>query len=69
LYTARDLELKRRAYKQLRSTTHNAASGVELFSVYQRVRCARDETLRRASRPVSTPPRLTPLGRSLFGLP
>jgi hypothetical protein len=68
LSTPRDIELKRRAHKQLRSTTHNAASGVELFSVYPRVRCARDEALRQASHPVSVPPRLTPLGRSLFGL-
>jgi hypothetical protein len=68
LSTPRDLELKRRAYAQLRSTTHNAAAGVDLFTVYQRVRCAKDDALKKASRPIRTPPTLTPLGRSLFGL-
>ena len=68
LSTPRDIELKRRAHAQLRSTTHNSAAGVDLFPVYQRVRCAKDEALKKASRPIRTPPRLTPLGRSLFGL-
>lgn len=66
--TPRDLELKRRAYKQLRSTSHNASTGVELFPVFPRVRCAADDERKRASRPVAMPPLLTPLGRSLFGL-
>ena len=64
----RDVELKRRAHAQLRCTSHNAASGVELFAKYPRVRCARDEALRRAARPVAAAPRLTALGRSLFAL-
>jgi hypothetical protein len=63
-----DRERKRRAYTQLRSTTHNAAVGVELFPVYPRVRSAEDEARKRRSRPISTPPTLTALGRSLFGL-
>jgi hypothetical protein len=66
--TPRDLELKRRAYTQLRSTSHNASRGVELFPVFPRVRCAADDARKRASRPVATGPRLTSLGRSLFGL-
>ena len=64
----KDRERKQRAYTQLRSTTHNAAVGVELFPVYPRVRSAEDEARKRRSRPISTPPTLTALGRSLFGL-
>jgi hypothetical protein len=65
---AKDRERKRRAHAQLRSTTHTAAVGVELFPVYPRVRSAEDEARKRRSRPISTPPTLTALGRSLFGL-
>jgi hypothetical protein len=66
--TPRDLELKRRAYAQLRSTSHNAAKGIELFPVFPRVRCAADDERKRASRPVNVHPRLTALGRALSGL-
>ena len=63
-----DLKRKRSAYEQLRSTTHNAAHGVELFNKYQRIRCPRDEELKKSSMPISTPPVLSELGRSLFGV-
>ena len=66
LATPADLERKRRALSQLRSTTHNAAAGVELFPVYQRIRCPADRERKDASRPVAVPPVLTPLGRALF---
>jgi hypothetical protein len=67
--TPKDLERKRRAYAQRRTTTHNAASGVDLFAVYPRVRCAQDEAFKRRSTPVRAPvPTLTPLGKVLFGL-
>ena len=59
---------KRRAHAQLRSTSHNAAVGVELFPVYPRVRCAEDEARKQRSRPIARPPTLTALGRSLFGV-
>jgi hypothetical protein len=68
LATPRDLELKRRAHAQRRATTHNAAAGVELFPMFPRVRSARDARLKEASRPVARPPRLSTLGRALFGL-
>ena len=68
LATERDLELKRRAHEQLRSTTHNAASGVELFPIYPRVRCAADDARKKTSQRVSVAPKLTFLGRWLFGL-
>jgi hypothetical protein len=61
-------ERKKRAHAQLRSTSHNAAVGVELFPVYPRVRCAEDEARKKRSRPITTPPVLTALGRSLFSL-
>ena len=64
----KDRERKRRAFAQLRSTTHNAAVGVELFPVYPRVRCAGDEAQKQRSRPIRRPPTLTALGRSLFGV-
>ena len=66
LASPRDLKRKRRAYAPLRSPTHYAAHGVELFNVYPRIRGARDEALKSASRPIAQPPRLTPLGRTLF---
>ena len=68
LATPRDLELKRRAFARLLSTSHNAAAGVELFPKYPRVRCPRDQELHDLSRPVARAPALTPLGRWLFGL-
>jgi len=64
----KDVELKKRAFKQLRSTSHNAAAGVQLFTKYARVRCAKDDELKRRSRPVAVAPKLTALGRSLFGV-
>ena len=68
LTAPKDKERKKRAFAQLRSTSHNAAAGVELFPVYPRVRCAEDEARKKRSRPISTPPQLTALGRSLFGI-
>jgi hypothetical protein len=38
---------------------------VELFNKYQRIRCPRDEELKKGSMP--TPTVLSELGRSLFG--
>jgi hypothetical protein len=66
--STKDRERKRRARTQLRSTSHNAAVGVEVFPVYPRVRCAEDEARKKRSRPISAPPALTALGRSLFGV-
>ena len=66
--TARDLKRKREAYKELRLTTHNAASGVELFAPLPRAYSVEDKALKQSAHPLRTPPQLTALGRSLFGL-
>ncbi len=63
-----DLARKRDAYKKLCLTTHNAAAGVELFAAFPRAYNAEGMALKAAAQPIRVPPRLTALGRSLFGL-
>jgi ectoine hydroxylase-related dioxygenase (phytanoyl-CoA dioxygenase family) len=63
-----DLARKRDAHTKLRLTTHNAAEGVELFPAFPRAFNAEGIALKAAARPISVTPRLTALGRSLFGL-
>ena len=68
LSTQRDRTQKLKAFKELRTTSHNAASGVKLFPRFPRAFGRHDKRRNAASRPIVDPPLLTELGLSLFGV-